>query len=523
MKPTVPALFFCVFCAPLGAVDLVLGHFEYQIDYEPNAENPDSGWSTSISYDLDGSFADDEGIVRLDESTVRLLAAPSTRLVTANPPDGFGQANEPLWILSQNNIPGQLFLGWRAIYSQGIFQANVNGNYTPSPLGSISSELLEVAGSGVERGGHFAMWTSSGFGFLEFHFNSTDGINSGDVLNPIPAGSHSHYNWGFTKPGNYAVKFNNEGRLNPQFGGQDVSSEVSLNFVVPHDGFIRTAGRWRLGDGRENLPAASIYDQVNQVDYAIDQVALIATNNRFTMDMVDPNVESLGQVGLAGIDQINFISEEPITIELIAQSGPGNVTVSGEQGATLFEFGADGIYRITLQARQGQSSAPPFTLTFLSNLEANYSYEAWADSFERTHQLASGTLSDPQSDQDSDCLSNALEFLLFWHGFDPAVPDGQLMPTPQFVDGQAQIIFLRDLYKDDFASSPLELAAAFSPDLSTPWKPWSRLFSEGAADGFYEDGAELGNEISPIMRRRLVVPDASPTLGFFRFEQRSRN
>lgn len=148
---------------------------------------------------------------------------------------------------------------------------------------------------------------------------------------------------------------------------------------------------------------------------------------------------------------------------------------------------------------------------------------SWADSFERTHQVPSGDLADPRSDFDEDGVSNGLEFLLFWHGFDPAIPDCQLMPKPRFVEGQAEIEFLRDLHKDDFSSTPLELAAAFNSDLQGPWKSWRRLFSEGAADGFYEDGAEIGDETSPVMRRRLVVPDASPNFGFFRFEQRSRN
>lgn len=272
------ASYFCFSCLPLGAVDLVLGHFEYQIDYQLVGGQPDEGWATSISYDLDGSFADDEGIVRLDQSGVRLLAAPSTKVVTSTPPAGFGQANEPIWILSQNNIPGELFLGWRAVYPQGIFQANVNGNYTPSPLGSISSELTNLTGTGKQRGGEFAMWFSSGFGSLEFHYNSTDGIDSADLLNPIPSGSHSHYNWGFTKPGTYAVTFRNEGRLNPQNGGADTSSETTLHFIIPHEGFLRGSGQWRLGSGAGNSPAVAIYDRENQVDYASDQVVLIASS-----------------------------------------------------------------------------------------------------------------------------------------------------------------------------------------------------------------------------------------------------
>jgi len=522
MKVPSATLSYLILSLPLPAVDLVLGHFEYQIDYDLDAEDPDSGWSTSISYDLDGSFANDEGIVRIDEQTVRLLAVPSTKTVPLAPPPEFGMPNEPIWILSQNNIPGELFLGWRAVYEQGLFQARVDGFHTPSPLGSIACQLLDLSGTGEQRGGTFAMWTSGGFGTLEFHYNSTDGIDSDDLLDTVPSGGHSHYNWGFTKPGTYSVTFRNEGRLNPQFGSGDTSSEATLNFVIPHDGFLRSKGHWRLGNGHGGSPLVSIFDRENQVDYAANQVTLVADTGQFLMNMADTTETSFGQVGLSEIDQITFPGEEPVTISLIEQSGPGTVTMSENEDGTQFEFGADGIYRVTLQASQGATVAAPFDLTFLSNLEVDYSYAAWSDSFERTHGLASGKLTDPNSDFDNDDLSNGLEFLLFWHGLDPGKSDCQLLPTPRYVNGQAEITFLRDLHKDDFSSTPLEFAAAYSPDLSTPWKPWRRLFSEGTADGFYEDGAEFGNETGPVMRRRLVVPDASPNLGFFRFEQRSR-
>lgn len=525
MRQTSSWLAILLSACPLGAVDLVLGHFEYQVDYVVPTEGAvNSGWRSSISYDLDGSFADDEGVVRMPLENVRLLAAPSTRLVSSGPLPAFGiGANEPLWILSQNNLPGRLFLGWRAIYPQGIFQAKIGGNYSPSPLGAIETGLLEVTGSGPQRGGDFFMWTSSGFGNLEFHYNTSDGITSADVLSPIPSGSHSHYNWGFSKPGTYEVRFRNEGKFNPgqPFANEVTESEAILHFVVPHDGVLTGTGQWRLGVGGNAAPSASVYDPANEVDYAVDQVVLMADGREFAMRPAE--AASVGQVGLAGVGEIAFPGDGPVSLSLRSHSGPGNVVLSQEGAETRFEFGADGIYRVRLQAEQGGVVGVPFTLTFLVNLEADYSYAEWADSFEQTHGLAAGTLSDHTADYDRDGVGNGLEFLLFWHGTDPVIGDAGLLPRPRFVDGRAEIEFLRDLRKDDFATSPLELAAAFSANLQAPWRPWRRLFAEGAADGFYEDGAERGNETSVVMRRKLVVPEASANFGFFRFEQRSRN
>lgn len=509
---------------PAGAVDLILGHFEYQLDYELPGSGPvDAGWQSSISYDLDGSFADDEGVFRLDLGGLRLLAAPSTRIDLSTPFPPFGlEGGDPLWLLSQNNVPGELFLGWRAIYDRGIFQINVGGNYTPSPLGSIGTTLLSVTGTGPQRGGEFGMWTSSGFGGLEFHYNTTDGVDAADALSPVPSGSHSHYNWGFTRPGTYEVTFRNEGKLNPQFGNEITSSESILTFVIPHDGTVSGQALWRLGSGADGAEVASIYDSVDSVDYAPDQIALIAVDGQFRIGPAGSGDLSLGQVGVVDPSAIRFPEDESVGITILDQMGPGTVTFGQEGEEMVLGFPEAGIYRVTFQARQEDLTGEPFTLTFLAELDADYGYAEWADSFERAHSLAAGTLDDRLADFDRDGLGNGLEFLLFWHGLDPTVSDGDLLPKPRFVNGQAEIEFLRDLHKDDFATSPLELAASYSADLQV-WQPWRRLFAEGNADGFYETGAERGNETSVVMRRKLVVPEATENFGFFRFEQRSRN
>ena len=139
----------------VGAVDLILGHFEYQLDYELPENGPaDGGWQTSISYDLDGSFADNEGVVRLDTDGVRLLAAPSSRIELTNPFPPFGlEEGNSLWLLSQNNIQGELFL-LASNLRAGPVQTNVGER--SSPLGSIGTSAVSVTGTGPQRGGEFA-------------------------------------------------------------------------------------------------------------------------------------------------------------------------------------------------------------------------------------------------------------------------------------------------------------------------------------------------------------------------------
>jgi surface-anchored protein len=63
-------------------------------------------------------------------------------------------------------------------------------------------------------GGNFSMWDSDSFGNPTFYFSTADGISDLDVYHPPVAGSHGHFNWGFTQPGTYELTFQFEGTHN---------------------------------------------------------------------------------------------------------------------------------------------------------------------------------------------------------------------------------------------------------------------------------------------------------------------
>lgn len=512
--------------------DILLGHYEVHIDYEPTPGQVDAGWRFSVSFDADDDFNDAEGITRLDPAEVRLIAAPGTEVTINAATSRLGKVGAPLWLLPQNNVPGMLFLGVRTVIGPGVFQSSVDGFYAPSSLGNIVLEMVAVEGSGPQAGGGLAVWESKALGNLEFHFDSTDGIGSEDRLEPVAVGSHTHYNWGLTRPGSYEVTLRASGRINPwqPNGGQDTSGEATFTFVVPFSGLVSGAAELRLSTSPD-LPAA-VYHATEGCEYAVDQVALAAGATaeqeapfEFGLNLVSEAPAAPNRVGIEGEAPVRLpvgIRLQSPALEILQADGPGDVRLEEIIPSQVkVTASAAGIYRMKLRARLRDDlsgavlSGPAFTLTLLAGLPANYGYPAYADSFERQHGLPVGTLSDARSDYDQDGLLNGIEYQLFWHGFDPAVADAGLLPLPTLDNDGWGLTFLRDTYKDDFQLLGLSLSSNASPDLQR-WSQWHTQATSDPGEEAFETGtgeAALGR----ILRRRLQT-EAAQQPGFFRFD-----
>jgi surface-anchored protein len=518
------------------STDLILGHYEVHIDYNlvSNGGNPDDGWLLSVSYDEDNDFNDGVGITRLDTSKLRLVATPGTEISVTSAIDHLGQVGDPFWLLPQSNNLGQLFLGFRTVISPGIFQSSVNGFYAPNSLGNIVFEMISVSGTGVDIGGNFAMWESKSLGNLEFHFDSSDGFTGDDRLEPVPIGAHTHYNWGMSKPGSYEVTFRASGRLNPwqPNGNSNTSKETTFTFVVPFSGYRAGTVECRLNDS-VTLPAA-LYHSDENCEYAPDRIALITDSQMhqnssvsygYTMNFTGNTAAPSSRVGVLGSSGLTLPTDYTIAatpVRVISVEGPGTLTTTTLSSTSLgFAFSEAGIYRVTLlgqfddSSSGGQQDGEAFELVFLAGMAADYSYTAWADSFERTHATTPGTLSDAYADSDLDGLPNGVEFQLFWNGFDTLQADAALMPMPEPRDGYAIIEYLRDTYKDDFDGPELSLMASYSQDLTT-WAGWHRT-SESATKGLFETGADPDQDLGRIMKRQLRIPENSDS-AFFRFD-----
>jgi surface-anchored protein len=512
--------------------DLLLGHYEPHIDYVVTPGDPDAGWQFSISYDEDNDFLDQDGIVRLDPGQTRIVVGPESFI--ANLPSNLGtlaSAGDPLWILPQGNLKGQLFLGLRTVIPAGIFQFSFNGNFVPYGQGNIILEMVALSGPAVDAGGHFAMWTVGSLGNSEFHFDSSDGIDSGDRLEPVPIGSHSHYNWGMTQPGLYEVTFRASGRLNPPYGGIDTSATETFTFSVPFSSVAVGEATLRLGVGPGAVAPASVYVPSEGVEYAPGQVALQATSQEveaiqrpyaclLTVETAAAT-HAPHRVGIPGAQPVRFESGAPAAdpLEVLSVRGPGTlsrvITTEGDHG---FIFSEAGVYRVRLRAAvTGGSFGQPFELVFLAGLSPDYSFAEWADSYERTHGLPSGSFNE-NGDWDGDGVPDLIEYQLFWEGFDPAVADAHRVPRLDHNNLQEFAVFHRDTYKDQLNRDLENIVMEFSEDLVS-WTGW-RDGLPGQPLQQFENGAEQGNAHGRIMRRALRLPQSAssaPSKGFLRW------
>lgn len=123
------------------------------------------------------------------------------------------------WVFPQTSEPALPFIG---IGAEELDPLDWTGNLTIT--------LTEISGSGVANGGFFSLYTTEGFGDPIAFMASLGGITAADFATVTP-GSHEHYNWAFTKTGQYDVTFEIAG-THATDGAKSASATYSFN-VVP--------------------------------------------------------------------------------------------------------------------------------------------------------------------------------------------------------------------------------------------------------------------------------------------------
>ncbi|WOO40105.1 choice-of-anchor M domain-containing protein [Rubellicoccus peritrichatus] len=191
------------------------GHFDLSINYETDG----GGWRAYVlNFDTDERSETDSIIFEVGDAGKQVIPA-------GEPWNLIGNEGDPVWVFPEVFSADQVYLGiGTRLLERGIFTGGLSNR------GRINMRLVSVTGTGVDAGGTLTMW-QAGFPPL-VHYATGDGIGPEDALNDIPAGAHSHYNWAFSQPGDYAVTFEVSGELTPEFGGGFTSATATYYFRV---------------------------------------------------------------------------------------------------------------------------------------------------------------------------------------------------------------------------------------------------------------------------------------------------
>ncbi len=178
----------------------------FHTDIEVSITN--SGWDISVSSDDPGSPIGEGGIAPED---ALLYVNANSRIMLSSIPSGFdflgAKPGETIRVLPQTEGSGVLPLGLCTEETDISRLCNWNPN---DPRGADTiDKWLEVKVVGV-RGpvdANFSMWQVDGINPPVVFVSTHEGGLTDDDVFYISAGSHSHLNWGFTKPGLYEIDF----------------------------------------------------------------------------------------------------------------------------------------------------------------------------------------------------------------------------------------------------------------------------------------------------------------------------
>ncbi|MER7661477.1 TIGR03773 family transporter-associated surface protein [Streptomyces sp. NPDC096193] len=130
-------------------------------------------------------------------------------------PDGdqfafLGKGGDPVWLLDQVQQEGLLWPGWST--------DNIEAG---AAKGGVTFSLTKVTGPGA-----YALYTYDAMSGANVLFNSKDGMPDSFE---VPANTHAHGGWAFTKEGTYRLTFRMSGTL---ADGRAVSDTETVTFVV---------------------------------------------------------------------------------------------------------------------------------------------------------------------------------------------------------------------------------------------------------------------------------------------------
>lgn len=213
--------------------------------------------SEGISSDMFDSDGNPVGEAPAGGALVPVVSAAKTTRPVGAAWDFIGtSAGSNLWVLPKTKVNGVLFLG---IGAEEISAGDL--------AGPITLTFQSLSGP---SGAVFSMWDIGSFANVIPMVTSASGYGVANTLT-IAAGSHNHFNYGFTAPGLYDVTFAATATLASSLGGGQVGGTGTFRFGVfdtgspypepdpmagPYVFFENTFDNYIYGDGHVDLGVA---------------------------------------------------------------------------------------------------------------------------------------------------------------------------------------------------------------------------------------------------------------------------
>jgi surface-anchored protein len=213
--------------------------------------------SEGISSDMFDTAGQQIGEAPAGSALVPVVSAAKTTRPVGAAWDFIGtSAGSNLWVLPKTKVNGVLFLG---IGAEEISAGDL--------AGPITLTFQSLSGP---SGAVFSMWDIGSFANVIPLVTSASGYGVANTLT-IAAGSHNHFNYGFTAPGLYDVTFAATATLASSLGGGQVGGTGTFRFGVfdigstypepdpmagPYVFFGNTFDNYIYGDGHVDLGVA---------------------------------------------------------------------------------------------------------------------------------------------------------------------------------------------------------------------------------------------------------------------------
>jgi hypothetical protein len=209
---------------PATAAVLQSGHADLGLGYE-------EGWDLHIH--VEHGMVDGLPVIDEEYEPDALIILVPNKLLGGRPagaawdPIGNGAAADT-WLLSAVQQVGMPFVGIGA-------EEIAPGGFVNDELTLTLTQVVSPSGAG-----HFALYTTDGFGQPQFGMSSYEGgITAADAIT-VPAGGHLHFNYSFTELGLWAITFEASGTHSVD--GPTAGSGTYYFHVVPEPATLALLG-----------------------------------------------------------------------------------------------------------------------------------------------------------------------------------------------------------------------------------------------------------------------------------------